>query len=185
MGFSFVRRCVSSPEIIPIKPRRTVAVPGSVSIARGAMHRHSKAHADPLCPKEEGTTNTHSVHRLARNCVLRRTRYRCGSGDRGKRHSVPQAEDVPHLAQTLPRVRHSGSAQFFAKMLLPRHRSGYSVPERTERAVRRGQDPDRRGFRCVGGCPALAILLFTSGLEPRCLPQPPQATPPPVPLRTV
>ena len=34
MGFSFVRRCVSSPEIIPIKPRRTVAVPWSVSIAR-------------------------------------------------------------------------------------------------------------------------------------------------------
>jgi hypothetical protein len=70
VGFSFVRRCVSSPEIIPIKPRRTVAVPGSVSIARAAMHRHSKAHADPLCPTEEGATNTHSVHRLARDCVL-------------------------------------------------------------------------------------------------------------------
>ena len=70
MGFSFVRRCVSSPEIIPIKPRRRVAVTGSVSIARAAMHRRSKAHADPFCPKEEGATNTHSVHRLARPCVL-------------------------------------------------------------------------------------------------------------------
>jgi len=70
VGFSFVRRCVSSPEIIPIKPRRTVAVPGSVSIARAAMHRHPKTQADPLCPKEEGATNTYSVHRLARGCVL-------------------------------------------------------------------------------------------------------------------
>jgi len=58
VGFSFVRRCVSSPEIIPIKPRRTVAVPWSVSIARAAMHRHSKAHADPLCPTKEGATHT-------------------------------------------------------------------------------------------------------------------------------
>ena len=70
MAFSFVRRCVSSPEIIPIKPGRTVAVSGAVSIARAAMHRRSKAYADPLCPKEEGATSTHSVHRLARACVL-------------------------------------------------------------------------------------------------------------------
>jgi hypothetical protein len=42
VGFSFVRRCVSSPETIPIKPRRTRAMRGSVSIARAAMHRHPR-----------------------------------------------------------------------------------------------------------------------------------------------
>ena len=81
MGFSFVRRCVSSPEIIPIKPRRTVAVPWSVSIARAAMHLHSKTHAAPLYPKEEGATNTHSrcidwqesVSLLREECLLERT----------------------------------------------------------------------------------------------------------------
>jgi hypothetical protein len=50
--------------------RRTVAVPGSGSIARAAAHRRSKAHADPLCPKVEGATNTHSVHGSARAFVF-------------------------------------------------------------------------------------------------------------------
>ena len=91
MGFSFVRRCVSSPEIIPIKPRRTVTVPGSVSIARAAMHRHCKAHADPLYPKEEGATNTYSVHRLARACVrLREERLLERTGPTSLRTQSPE-----------------------------------------------------------------------------------------------
>ena len=49
-GFLFVRRNVSSPEIVSIKLWRMVAVPRYLSIAQSAVHRHPKAHTDPLCP---------------------------------------------------------------------------------------------------------------------------------------
>src|SRR5215203_258087 len=70
VDFLFVRRYVSSPEIIPSKPQRMVAVPRSLSIAQLAVHRHPKAHTDPSCPSQQSATNTLPVHRSARDYVL-------------------------------------------------------------------------------------------------------------------